>query len=165
MAHAQLCSSTMVPDECGSCVASAPPEEAATFGQLGAHLPACAALPAVQQAVRYQQRRARGTDVRVRADRTILQIIANNFSISEWLRTLSLVRCGLQAESLVPGTAAQAITAGLARKVTTLFCSADQPGAAWHPAGGCGDTRRQLQSPTGANHVFDADLQAAISHI
>lgn len=39
MAHAQLCSSTMAPDEGGSCVASAPPEEAATFGQLGAHLP------------------------------------------------------------------------------------------------------------------------------
>ena len=60
--------------------------------------PACIASPAIQQAVRWQQRKAQGTvDSRVRADRASLQLIANRLSISQWLQTMSLVRCGLQA--------------------------------------------------------------------
>ena len=47
--------------------------------------------------MRCQQRIAQDTDVRVRADRTVLQLIANQLSISQWLQTLSQVRFGLQA--------------------------------------------------------------------
>ena len=97
IASAQPFTSSMAPDEGGSCVASARPKVAAAFGQLGARI--SLQLLYFQQSGKLwcQQRRARGTDVTVRADRPILQIIANKMSILHWLRTLSQVRCGLQA--------------------------------------------------------------------
>ena len=125
MARAQLCSSTMAPGEGGSGVASAPLEEAATFEQLGAPLPpAATVLPAVK--LRCHQRRAQGTDVHVRADHPILQLIANKLSICHYLQTLSLVRCGLQAYHLSLSAAAQGNSTRYSIKVNTLFCSADQ---------------------------------------
>ena len=50
-AQARPCSGTMPLDEGGTCLASTPPTEAASLGQLGAPLPSCAVLSAAQQAV------------------------------------------------------------------------------------------------------------------
>ena len=80
----------MVLDDGGSPIFSTPSEEAATLGRLSAHLllHALCFLQAVAWCLSIWQ----GRDKDVPAGHGILVRIVNKLSISQWARTLSLVR-------------------------------------------------------------------------
>ena len=93
---------TMSQCEIGSCCGSPPPEEAATLGQLSARNSlrmlccSCTFLRALYCCCTASCGATyKGSDQTEawHAGREVLQQVTNNLSITQWARTLSLVRC------------------------------------------------------------------------